>query len=76
MELPFDEEEEEWFEKYLLDGKGKGLFGAKDTVIVRRIATGRGDDVRALAREIKERKIDGVNWNDLAKGLAFDCGRQ
>ena len=72
VELPFDEEEEEWFEDYLLDGKGKGLFGARDTVIVRRIATGRGDDIRDLAREIKERRIDGVNWNDLAKGLAVD----
>ena len=70
--LPFDHEEEDWFEEYLLRGKGKGLYGAKDTVIARRIATGRDGDVEGLAKEIRERKIDGLSWVGLAKGLIVD----
>ena len=67
--LPLETEEEEWLEEYLLKGKGKNLFGAKDTVIVRRIATGRSDEIGTLAREAKERKIDGVNWPQLAREM-------
>jgi hypothetical protein len=69
VNLPFDREETEWFEEFLLRGSGKGLFGAKDTVIVRYIAEGRSEDAEKLSREVKERKIDGVNWTSLTQGL-------
>ncbi|KAI0104727.1 nuclear pore complex assembly-domain-containing protein [Nemania sp. FL0031] len=40
--LPFDTEEEQWFKEYLESGEGKRLNNAKDTLIMRRIATGHG----------------------------------
>lgn len=42
IELPFTQEEVLWFENFLLHGKGQSCHGAKDTVTMRRIATGEG----------------------------------
>lgn len=67
--LPFDEEEADWFEDYLLRGKGKGLYGAKDTMIMRQIAMGDGQRAENLSRDIRERRIDGMNWITLAQRL-------
>lgn len=38
--LPFDADEEQWFKEYLESGEGKRLKTAKDTLIMRQIATG------------------------------------
>ncbi|KAI0142680.1 nuclear pore complex assembly-domain-containing protein [Xylariaceae sp. FL1272] len=38
--LPFDEEEEQWFTECLESGEGKRSKSAKDTLLMRRIATG------------------------------------
>ncbi|KAI1810384.1 nuclear pore complex assembly-domain-containing protein [Poronia punctata] len=38
--LPFDAEEEQWFKEYLESGEGKKLGAARDTLLMRRIATG------------------------------------
>ena len=67
--LPFDEDEEKWFENILLHGEASKLPGAKDSVLARRLAYGRpvhGND--AVAR-YKGTKIDGVNWEDI-RGIA------
>ncbi|KAI1757714.1 nuclear pore complex assembly-domain-containing protein [Xylaria castorea] len=40
--LPFDADEEQWFKEYLESGEGKRLKTAKDTLVMRRIATGHG----------------------------------
>lgn len=40
--LPLDADEEQWFLDYLERGEGKRLRAAKDTLIMRRIATGQG----------------------------------
>ncbi|KAI0554687.1 nuclear pore complex assembly-domain-containing protein [Xylaria curta] len=40
--LPFDADEEQWFREYLESGEGKRLKTAKDTLVMRRIATGHG----------------------------------
>ncbi|KAI1131464.1 nuclear pore complex assembly-domain-containing protein [Nemania abortiva] len=40
--LPFNTDEEQWFREYLESGEGKRLKAAKDTLIMRRIATGHG----------------------------------
>ncbi|GAP92609.2 putative nuclear pore complex assembly protein [Rosellinia necatrix] len=40
--LPFDADEERWFREYLESGEGKKLKAAKDTLVMRRIATGHG----------------------------------
>ncbi|KAE8390210.1 hypothetical protein BDV23DRAFT_172545 [Aspergillus alliaceus] len=45
--LPFDDQEEGWFEESLLRGNAKGLHGAKDTVMMRRLATGKLDNLSA-----------------------------
>ncbi|KAI3325579.1 nuclear pore complex assembly-domain-containing protein [Xylariaceae sp. AK1471] len=39
--LPFDADEERWFKECLESGEGKRLKAAKDTLLMRRIATGR-----------------------------------
>ncbi|KAI5859845.1 nuclear pore complex assembly-domain-containing protein [Durotheca rogersii] len=38
--LPFDAQEEQWFRECLEQGEGKRLPGAKDTLLMRKIATG------------------------------------
>ncbi|KAI0454609.1 nuclear pore complex assembly-domain-containing protein [Xylaria acuta] len=40
--LPFDADEEQWFKEYLESVEGKRLKAAKDTLVMRRIATGHG----------------------------------
>lgn len=69
LNLPFDEDEGQWLENYLLHGKAAALAGARDTLLMRRLATG---DMRDLPPNIKSLggpKFDGVNWDDLRCGL-------
>ncbi|KAI1117896.1 nuclear pore complex assembly-domain-containing protein [Nemania sp. NC0429] len=40
--LPLNTDEEQWFKEYLESGEGKRLKAAKDTLVMRRIATGHG----------------------------------
>ena len=78
VDLPFDKEEEELFTAYLLSGKGKGLPGAKDTVMMRRIARGELD--RALevggggGGGLTGRKHDFVNWEAVREGIEKGMG--
>lgn len=63
--VPFTDEEVLWFEDFLLHGKGSSCHGAKDSVVMRRIATGRDyTDIGAL-QKFRGQKIDGVNWADV-----------
>lgn len=73
VNLPFDEEEEQWLEKFLTEGKGRTLHGAGDTVSMRRIATG---NLHGFAVEkVKQgRKHDGVNWEVLKDGVKRGLG--
>ncbi|EED14591.1 conserved hypothetical protein [Talaromyces stipitatus ATCC 10500] len=66
--LPLDEEEESWFEEYLLNGKVVALSGTRDTVLMRRLATGNTRDLPPSVRSLGGPKIDGVNWDDLRQG--------
>jgi Nuclear pore complex assembly len=67
--LPFDSMETQWFENFLLHGKGSTLLGAKDSVIIRRIATGRDyTDLQSLQR-FRGQKIDSVHWGDIQSNL-------
>ena len=63
--LPLDEEEESWLEDFLLTGKGSTLPGAKDTVLMRRLATGRSQNLPSEVESLSGRKVDGINWDDL-----------
>ena len=69
LNLPLDEEEESWFEDYLLSGKVATLSGAKDTVLMRRLATGNTRDLPSKVRSLGGPKIDGINWDDLRQGF-------
>ncbi|KAE8145629.1 hypothetical protein BDV25DRAFT_133622 [Aspergillus avenaceus] len=67
--LPFNDQEEEWFEESLLRGAAKGLHGAKDTVMMRRLATGKFDNLSAGLESLSGKKIDGLNWDILKHGV-------
>ncbi|KAI9669168.1 MAG: hypothetical protein M1829_005169 [Trizodia sp. TS-e1964] len=71
--LPFDREEEAWFEEYLLRGVGKRLVGARDSVLVRRLLTGRFDAFLE-GRVGQEVRADGVNWGSLKESLRICLG--
>ena len=67
--LPLDEREETWLEEYMIKGKGRLLFGAKDTIVMRRIATGPALEAIEFSENMTGRMVDGVNWNILREGL-------
>jgi Nuclear pore complex assembly len=67
--LPFNDMETQWFEDILLHGKGSSLLGAKDSVMIRRIATGRDyTDLQSLQR-FHGQEIDGVHWGGIRSNL-------
>lgn len=67
--LPLDEIEETWLEEYMIKGKGRLLFGAKDTIMMRRIAMGRSQQAIEFSENLSGRMMDGVNWTTLRQGL-------
>ena len=69
VNLPFDEEEEEWFEEHLTNGKGRSLHGARDTIMVRRIAMGKMTDALKEGEHLSGRRMNGVNWDMVKSGL-------
>jgi protein ELYS len=69
INLPFSDEEEEWFEEYLLHGKAKHLQGAKDTVMMRRVAAGKLENLSSDLEALGGKRLDGLNWDDLKKNL-------
>ncbi|KAI1905980.1 hypothetical protein LOZ53_006843 [Ophidiomyces ophidiicola] len=68
VNLPFDETEAEWFEDCLLRGKAKDFFGARETVLMRRISVGFLGDLGKLD-SLGGRKIEGLNWDILRRTL-------
>ncbi|KAH8727047.1 nuclear pore complex assembly-domain-containing protein [Phaeosphaeriaceae sp. PMI808] len=73
VSLPFSEEEEEFVETYLTEGKGRSFQGAQDTVLMRRVAMGRLVEV---AGEVgaRGRRHDGVTWEMLKDGVKRGLG--
>jgi hypothetical protein len=69
--LPLTLEEEGWFEDCLLKGRAAKCAGAKDSVLMRRLAMGKGmtGTPPSLGR-LKGGKINGVNWEDIRKIMA------
>lgn len=68
INLPFSETEESWLQSFLREGKGSYLQGAKDTLIIRSLATG----LPGALGNLKTRgshKIDGVNWATLKSSI-------
>lgn len=73
INLPLNQVEEQWFEEYLLDGEGKHLHGAQDTVMMRRVATNRLENLDSGLGSLGGRRIEGLNWDDLKKNLRPDA---
>ena len=65
--LPLTEVEERWFEDCLLHGPGSKYPGAKDSVIMRQIATGKNLET-TLDRQSGPR-INGLIWDDIQSSM-------
>ncbi|KAI9676909.1 MAG: hypothetical protein M1817_006748 [Caeruleum heppii] len=74
VNLPLTEEEETLFENYLSKGEGRQLTGAKDTVLMRKMATGHFAEVLEEKRGPSGKRIEGLNWDTLRAGLASGLG--
>jgi hypothetical protein len=73
VSLPFNEEEEDFIEKFLTEGKGRSFRNAEDTIMMRRIAMGKLTNV-ADDQNTRGRRIDGVNWDSLKDGVKKGLG--
>jgi hypothetical protein len=65
--LPFDDQEEEWFEDALLHGSAKGLHGSKDTVMMRRLASGK---LSGLAQELESLGGEKISWSSNGRPIS------
>jgi hypothetical protein len=74
VNLPFSAGEEQWFEEYLLYGKGRSLPGAKDTLMMRRLGTGQFKEALAGSRGAIGREASGLRWDTLAAGIEHGLG--
>ncbi|KAF1956487.1 hypothetical protein CC80DRAFT_471923 [Byssothecium circinans] len=71
--LPFGEEEEKWLETYLTEGKGRLLEGAGDTVLMRKLATGRLVEF-AKDGTARGQRHEGLVWEMLRDGVRKGLG--
>lgn len=67
--LPLDEDEEKWFEEALLQGSASTLPGSKDTLMMRRLATGQVENLATELESLAGKKVDGLNWDDLRSSI-------
>ena len=74
ISLPLNEKEEKWFDEFLSQGKGRTLYGAHDTIMIRAIATGRSQDASDQSSHAGNRKIDGLNWAILKESIQHGLG--
>jgi hypothetical protein len=61
--------EEQWMEDCLLRGKAKHHHGAKDTAMMRRVATGRLDNLGNELESLVGKKMEGINWDVLKRNM-------
>ena len=69
VSLPLDRTEEEWFREVLEGANQKEMKGAADMLVMRDIAMGRVEGLEEEVELTGNRKIEGVNWESLVKGL-------
>ena len=73
VNLPLTQEEEEWFEDYLLRGDGRSIWKGKDTLMMFKI--GRGKFTESLSvKELHGRSIAGMDWDLAQKGIQDGIG--
>jgi len=73
VNLPFDLEEERWFEEYLLKGDGRLIKNANDTLIMRRVGTGNFKEALDLHHK-GGRSIGGLDWQKLSEAVKHGLG--
>jgi hypothetical protein len=71
--LPLTPQQEEWFEEYLLRGEGAGIKKAKDTVMFRRVGTGRFKEALAL-KGLSPKPQNGLDWKSLSNAVQDGMG--
>ena len=74
INLPFTEDENQWFEEYLTEANGITLRDAKDTLLMRRIGTGRFKEALQDRDGLSHGKLDGINWEALRPGIEKGLG--
>lgn len=73
VNLPLDQEEEGWFEFFLTKGEGRGLKRARDTLMMRRIGTGKFS--QAISPDFDGGKTsDGLSWAMMQHALRQGLG--
>jgi hypothetical protein len=76
IDLPFDEDEEVWFEAYLSKGKGSKTAHGGDALLTRWMARGKWDSVLEKSKTVdaSTKQHDGVNWESLVEGVSRGVG--
>lgn len=73
VNLPFNTEEEAWFEEFLITGAGRGFKKARDTVMMRKIGMGNYTDA-LLLEGADNRPLGGLSWKTMLGGLEERLG--
>ncbi|KAF1988260.1 hypothetical protein K402DRAFT_31983 [Aulographum hederae CBS 113979] len=68
--LPLEKEEEEWLEVFLVEGRGRELPAARETVLVRRVASGRLSE----ALGDKTARQGSRRWMEISEALERGLG--
>jgi Nuclear pore complex assembly len=74
INLPLTEDENQWFEEYLVKNSDNMLRDAKDTLLMRRIGTGRLNEALRDQDGLNTGKLDGINWEALRPGIEKGLG--
>jgi hypothetical protein len=72
--LPFTQEEDKWFESYLIKGEGQKIHGARETLIMRQLGSSNFANAIENTRSLKGRRQDGLNWAELRQGFENGLG--
>jgi len=73
VNLPLTQEEDKWFEDYLMYGEGRSIRKAKDTLMIRRIGTAKFTESMSL-RHVNGRSIGGLDWGTLSGAIQDGLG--
>ncbi|KAH0542089.1 hypothetical protein FGG08_003469 [Glutinoglossum americanum] len=74
INLPLTEDENQWFEECLTETNDNTLRDAKDTLLMRRIGTGRFKEALQAKDGLDHGKLDGINWESLRLGIEKGLG--
>lgn len=74
INLPLTEEQEAWFEEYLLEGKGRTYHAARDTVVARRLALGKYTEAIEVGQQLSGRRFNDINWDGIKNMVTTSLG--